>query len=223
MPELSVVDAGFFRMFRNLTPVVRTLLYANFIVFALQWLTGFGPVLESLFALWPIGAHYQSGEALFEPWQIVTYAFLHANFMHIFFNMFALFMFGPDVERVLGSRRFTLYYFTCVVGAALAQLAVTQWLHPASGATVGASGGLFGVMLLFAMAFPRRKMIFVLLPIPIDAWLFVALYAAAELAQGVFGTTQGVAHFAHLGGMAAGYALILYWRGAAHLRNSQVK
>jgi membrane associated rhomboid family serine protease len=121
-------------------------------------------------------------------------------------------MFGPDVEQVLGSRRFAFYYFACVVGAALTQMFVVHAIYPSPYPTLGASGGIFGILLLFGMAFPYRKILFVFFPIPINAWLFVTLYGVAELWLGVFGSSQGVAHFAHLGGMATGFALILYWR-----------
>jgi membrane associated rhomboid family serine protease len=200
-------------MFRNLTPVVRALLYANLIVYALQRLTGYDDLLLREFALWPVGVESPDGGSLFEPWQVVTYAFLHDPFswLHIFGNMLALFMFGPDVEQLLGSRRFTVYYFTCVIGAALTQTFVMHYLYPSLLPTLGASGGIFGILLLFGMAFPYRR-ILVYFAIPVPAWLFVTLYGVAELWLGVFGSSQGVAHFAHLGGMAAGYALILYWR-----------
>jgi membrane associated rhomboid family serine protease len=201
------------QMFRNLTPVVRALLYTNVIVYLLQRLTGLGAVMLWEFALWPPGADPQYGGAPFEPWQILTYAFLHdpRSWMHLFGNMLALYMFGPDIERLLGSRRFGLYYFVCVIGAALTQLLVLHVILPEPYPTLGASGGIFGILLLFGLAFPTRR-ILVYFAIPVPAWLFVTLYGLAELYFGVFGSMQGVAHFAHLGGMAAGAALILFWR-----------
>jgi membrane associated rhomboid family serine protease len=199
-------------MFRNLTPIVRALLYANLIVYALQRLTGLGPWLEYEFALWPLGFPATPYNGAFEPWQLVTYAFLHdpSTWLHIFGNMLALYMFGPDVERVLGSRRFAVYYFVCVIGAALTQLAVE---HAAAQPfqTLGASGGIFGILLLFGLAFPRR-VILLYFALPMPAWLFVLMYGLLELWFGVFGRMQDVAHFAHLGGMAAGAAMILFWR-----------
>jgi len=198
-------------MFRNITPVVRALLYANVIVFGLQWLTGQRLIL-ALFALWPWQSHLLYGTPPFEPWQLVTYAFLHGGFWHIFGNMFALWMFGPDVEALIGSRRFTLYYFVCVIGAALAQLFVVHVIFPGPYPTIGASGGIFGILLFYGMAFPHRRLLLLFPPIPMPAWLFVTLYGVLELFLGVFGTSQGVAHFAHLGGMVTGFALIQYWR-----------
>ena len=204
-------------MFRNLTPVVRALLYVNLIVYALERFTGDGrptDFLLSQFALWPIGSA-QAGGPAFQPWQLVTYAFLHdpSSYLHILGNMFALYMFGPDVELVLGSRRFVAYYFVCVVGAALTQLFVMHSLYPSPEPTLGASGGIFGLLLFFGVTFPRRQLLLIFPPITIPAWLFVALYGLLELVLGVFGTSQGVAHFAHLGGMAAGAAMMLFWRG----------
>jgi membrane associated rhomboid family serine protease len=201
-------------MFPKLTPVVRALLFTNLIVYGLQRFTGFGPLFLYEFALWPIGPSHRVESAPFEPWQIVTYAFLHdpQTWAHIFGNMLALYMFGPDSEQLLGSRRFAFYYFACVIGAALTQVFVMHALYPSPYPTLGASGGIFGILLLFGMAYPHRKIIFLYFPVPISAWIFVTLYGLAELWQGVFGSSEGIAHFAHLGGMATGFALIMYWR-----------
>jgi len=197
-------------MFGPLTPVVRAVLYANVIVFGLQWLTG-PYLLPGLFALWPLNSAHL-GQPPFEPWQLITYAFLHGGFWHIALNMWALYIFGPDVERLVGVRRFILYYLLCVVGAAITQLVVVQYLYPAPEATVGASGGIMGLLLFYGMAFPQRRLLLLFLPIPLPAWLFVTLYAALELFSGLFGIDQGTAHFAHVGGMATGLVMILYWR-----------
>jgi len=201
-------------MFQALTPIVRLLLYANLIAYAAEWLTG-----DSLFAacaLWPLGGDRQYGTPPFEPWQLVTYAFLHdrSNLMHLFGNMFGLCMFGPDTERVLGAKRFAVYYGVCVIGAGLAQLWVAHSISPGPSETIGASGGIFGLLLFYGVTFPQRKLVLLFPPIPwpIPAWLFTSLYAVVELYLGVSGHMQGVAHFAHLGGAAAGLLLILYWR-----------
>jgi rhomboid family protein len=201
-------------MFRSLTPIVRALLYVNLIVYGLEWLTG--DWLFAWFALWPLDADSHFGMLPFEPWQLVTYAFLHdrQNLMHLLGNMLALFMFGPDVERTLGGRRFLVYYFACVIGAGLVQLWVEHAFTPGAGETIGASGGIFGLLLFYGMVFPQRKLVLLFPPIPwpIPAWLFVTLYSVFELTMGVSGRMQGVAHFAHLGGAATGLLLILYWR-----------
>jgi membrane associated rhomboid family serine protease len=191
-------------MLANLPPATRALLLINVAVFLLQLLTG--QLLEQWFALWPPGAG-------FEPWQLVTYAFLHDphNYLHILLNMFALFMFGTPVERYLGSRRFILYYFVCVVAAGLTQQTVAMLDHSQFD-TLGASGGIFGLLLAFAMYFPHQRIMLLFPPIPLPAWLLVPLYGLAELYQGVAGYQPGVAHFAHLGGLAGGAAMILFWR-----------
>jgi membrane associated rhomboid family serine protease len=132
--------------------------------------------------------------------------------------MLALYMFGSDIERVLGDRRYLAYYFTCVVTAAVAQLIVSAMSGGPPYPTVGASGGVFGVLLAFALYFPRRTVMLVIPPIPMPAWLFVTLYGVVELYLGITGTQAGVAHFAHLGGMLGGYAMIRYWRGRPPFR-----
>ncbi|MET0293212.1 MAG: rhomboid family intramembrane serine protease [Steroidobacteraceae bacterium] len=196
-----------------LLPVTRLLLIANIGGYVLQWLTGQRVMLW--LALWPPNSGQYAPD--FQPWQLVSYAFLHGGFTHLLFNMFGLYMFGSEIERLLGGKRFLLYYFACIVGAALTQLAVAALgdgdIHP----TVGASGGVFGLLLAYGLAFPHRRLMLLFPPIPMPAWLFVTLYGLFELVLGVTRTADGVAHFAHLGGMAAGFALILYWRGKSRL------
>ena len=189
----------------SLPPVTRGIIIANVAVFLLQQVAA--TVLVSLFALWPVG------DPLFQPWQVLTYSFLHGGFLHIFFNMFALYMFGGQIERLFGPRNFILYYFVCLVVAALAQLAVVQWFTGGFYPTLGASGAIFGLLLAFGMMYPHEKVMLMFLPIPMPAWLFVTGYALVELVMGVTGTQAGVAHFAHLGGMLGGLVLIQYWRG----------
>ncbi|HWW32742.1 MAG TPA: rhomboid family intramembrane serine protease [Steroidobacteraceae bacterium] len=192
-------------MFPSVPPATRTLILINVGVWLLQLAAG--PRMEGLFALWPLGSPG------FEPWQLITYAFLHDphNIAHIFFNMFALYMFGGALEQYWGGRRLVLYYLVCVLTAAATQLAVE---HAAGGGepVIGASGGVFGILLAFAWYFPRQKLFVIPIPVPIPAWLFVTLYGLLELFFGVTGTQAGVAHFAHLGGMAGGALCILYWR-----------
>lgn len=189
-------------MLSFLPPVTRALLLANVGVFVLELM--FQAPLMQWFALYPLGAG-------FEPWQLVTYAFLHEGLLHIFLNMFALFMFGPPLERYVGSQRFTLFYFVCVLTAGLSQLTVAALEHSGS-YTVGASGGIFGLLLAFAMYFPRQRIMLLFPPIPLPAWAFVLIYGLIELFEGVSGTDPGVAHFAHLGGMLGAAAIILFWR-----------
>src|SRR5215831_10055410 len=184
-------------------PVTQSLLIANVVVFLLQYQTG--AMLEALFALWPPGRG-------FLPWQLVTYGFLHSGFPHIFFNMLGLWMFGSDIERLFGSRYFLLYYFACLVSAALCQLLVVSLAGGPAYPTVGASGALYGLLLAFGMYFPRRMVMLIFPPIPMQARVFVFVFGALELFLGVTGTAAGVAHFAHLGGMLGGWLMIQYRR-----------
>jgi membrane associated rhomboid family serine protease len=197
-------------MLASLPPVTRALLLANVAIFALQMLTG--DMLVVPFGLWPPASPSFPGAPSFEVWQLLTYGFLHGSLMHLFFNMFALWMFGGEIERLMGSGRFLNYYVVCVLGAAVAQLVVVSNMDMPPVPTVGASGGVFGLLLAFGMAFPQRRIMLLFPPIPMPAWLFVTLYGALELYLGVTGSRAGIAHFAHLGGMAAGYALLVYWR-----------
>jgi membrane associated rhomboid family serine protease len=187
----------------GLPPVTQSIIIANVLVFMLESTTG-GNNLISAFALWPIGARFQ-------PWQIITYAFLHGSLTHLLFNMFAVYMFGADMERVWGGQRYLIYYLVCAVAAALSQLLVCG-ITGAHYPTLGASGAVFGLLLAFARYYPERQIVMLLLPIPIPARQFVVLYGALELVLGVTGTQAGVAHFAHLGGLAGGLLLLKYWR-----------
>jgi membrane associated rhomboid family serine protease len=151
-------------MSRPIPIVTRALLVANLLVFGLQWLTG--PLLELNFALWPPADVQYPHAGHLQVWQPITYAFLHGSLQHLFFNMLALYMFGGDVERLLGVRRYTIYYFACVLGAAAAQLVVMGQMEGPPHATLGASGGVFGLLLAFGMAFPQRRIMLLFPPIP---------------------------------------------------------
>lgn len=202
---------------RKLPPVTQALLIANVALFLLQ--QALGDVLLIHFALWPLGEPQvlpvQGGLVSigFEPWQLVTYAFLHGGFAHLAFNMLALYMFGGPLEELWGSRPFALYYFVAVIGAALLQLATVALAGDGFYPTLGASGGIFGLLLGYGMMYPHHRIMLLFPPIPMPAWLFVILYGAAELFMGVSGTGAGVAHFAHIGGMITGVVMIQYWRG----------
>lgn len=188
-------------------PVTAVLISTNVLAFLLQGVAG-DSVLAHL-ALWPLGQRWVAelhATVGFEPWQLLTSAFLHANLLHLSLNMFALFMFGRDVEGALGSRRFLLLYLVAILTAAITQLVVAS-----AGPTVGASGGVFGVLLAFGWLFPRSRVMLIFPPIPMPAWLFVTLYGFVELANGVLGTQAGVAHFAHLGGMLGAFVLMYHW------------
>ena len=201
-----------------MAPVTRALLIANGLAYLVESYAY--ELVMGYFALWPF--HVPSGawefDVRFAPWQLVTYSFLHGNLTHLLFNMLALFMFGSDIERVFGPRRFAVYYFACVITAAAAQLVISTLANWPPYPTVGASGGVFGLLLAFGLYFPRRMVMLIFPPIPMPAWLFVTLYGAVELFFGVTGTQQGVAHFAHLGGMLGGFLMIRYWRSKSSFR-----
>jgi len=190
----------------GMPPVTQWLLIANVAVYVLDQS---GMLNAAAFALWPPGTF----ESRFEPWQLVTYSFLHANLAHIFFNMFALYMFGGEIERLFGSRFFALYYAACVVTAAITHLVVTAWMGAPPAPMVGASGGIYGLLLAFGIYFPHRRVLLLFPPIPLPARVFVFGFAALELLLGITQTAAGVAHFAHLGGMLGGFLMIQYRRG----------
>ena len=191
--------------------VIFALLVINGLVFVLQRMTFLPQIgidrLMLWFGLWPAGPE----NSPFGIWQLLTYGFLHGNLPHIFFNMFALWMFGRDLENMMGTRRFLTYYLTCVIGAGIVQLVVAQMqggIYP----TVGASGGVFGILLAYGMAFPNRTVMLIFPPIPMRAKYFVILFGLFELYLGFSGRQPGVANFAHLGGMLFGFLLIQYWK-----------
>jgi membrane associated rhomboid family serine protease len=214
-------------MLANIPPVCRALLISNAIIFLLQ---AVGEMMFVPFMLWPVGDFplgYLHGELVtvgFLPWQLLTYGFLHGGFAHLFFNMFALVMFGSEIERLWGSRRFAIYFFTCLVGAGAVQLVVATLAVQAGEQaypTVGASGGMFGLLLAFGMMFPNRRVMLLIPPIPMKASTLVIAYGALELIMGVTRTQTGIAHFAHLGGMVFGFLLIQYWRSRWPFRPRQ--
>jgi len=186
----------------SLPPVTQALIVINVLVFFAD--SVLGGSLASLLALWPFGPR-------FLPWQLITYAFVHAGLPHLLFNMYGVYLFGGDVERVWGTRRFLSYYLTCTLSAAALQLLVTT-LTGADYPTVGASGAVFGLLLAYARLFPSRRLMLLFLPLPLPAPLFVAVYGALELLLGVTGTQEGVAHFAHLGGLVGGYFFMRFWK-----------
>ena len=211
--------------------VTKNLLAINILMFlATIVMERQGTNLTSLF-----GLHFFMASD-FAPYQLVTYMFMHGGFSHLFFNMFALYMFGGLLERVWGSNRFLVFYMVCGVGAGLLQEAVQYITYIQEGwdnvrlvatpmgvysmedflnmvfTTVGASGAIYGILLGFAMSFPNERMFVFPLPFPIKAKFFVLGYAVIELLLGVANTNDGVAHYAHLGGMVFGLVLILYWR-----------
>jgi membrane associated rhomboid family serine protease len=189
-------------------PIIKTLMIANIAVFlGIMFLGSFhigeislGGLLEEWFALQPLGRG-------FLVWQVFTYMFMHAGFSHLFFNMFALWMFGMELENVWGSRKFLTYYLICGVGAGIANLLLAP-LFSEVGPTIGASGAIYGVLLAFGMLFPDR-LIFIYFFVPLKAKYFVALYMIIEFVTVGIGGTDGVAHFAHLGGAFVGFVYLM--------------
>jgi len=206
--------------FKFFPPVIKALLISNvaiwlFVDFLLAPFTiagirvgGSGGILTYYLALWPLGTH-------FLPWQLFTYMFMHGGFAHLFFNMLALWMFGMELENTWGSRKFLIYYLLCGLGAGIANMLVAPLLGQLA-PTVGASGAVFGVLVAFGMLFPDRP-IYIYFLLPVRAKYFVAVYMALEMFYGVTGTTDGVAHFAHLGGAAVGLLYVFVDRGVIPL------
>ncbi len=191
---------------------VIVLIAANVLMYLLQ--VESGGRIEDLFALWPLQP--VDGRVLFRFWQIITYSFLHstAHITHLLFNMWALWMFGAEIERYVGPRRLLACYFASVATAALSQLFIPMLFGAPPAPTIGASGGVFGLLLAYAVMFPNRKVILLFPPIPMPAWLFATVFAGIELFLGVTGSLSGVAHFAHLGGMVGSALVIMQWRRA---------
>ena len=206
---------------RNLPPAVKNLLIINIIVFlGTEFI---GESMYEWFALFPIGSKF------FHWWQLVTHMFMHGGFGHIFFNMWSLIVFGPVLERMWGSKKFLIFYFVCGLGAAAChELVLSLQVHNLlqadtqesllrasrilSTPTVGASGAIYGLLLGFGMLYPNYTLTLLFPPVSLQAKWFVIIFAAIEVLTGVLGTQDGVAHFAHLGGMLFGLILILIWK-----------
>lgn len=195
--------------------IVQVLLVLNIATFAL--LLANPERMIEIFALWPLGleggTQFDGIAPRFEPWQLLSYSFLHGGLFHLLLNMYALWLFGSRIEFAWGSRAFGIYYFVCVIGAGLVQLFVASQgvaageVYP----TVGASGGVFGLLLAFGLTYPNERLMLIFPPVILKAKWFVLIYAAVELYAGVTGTLAGIAHFAHLGGMLFGLLLLWYW------------
>jgi len=219
--------------FQMIPPVIKNLIIINVLVFIAQKTFENNPSfsIDNLFALHAVQSGY------FKPHQLVTYLFLHGGFAHIFFNMFALWMFGATLENFWGPKRFLIFYMACGIGAGLLHLFILwrelapmmadlqrypleiqqQYLmdpaSPLNGATVGASGAVFGCLAAFGYLFPNTQMIILPIPFPIKAKWFVLIYAGMELVLGIQNSAgDNVAHWAHLGGAAVGILFVLYWK-----------
>ena len=216
------------------TPVTLNLIIINVLMLAADYVLGLrGIHLDNY-----LGLHYYDAPS-YHSWQAVTYMFMHANFYHLFCNMFSLYMFGRLLEMVWGTQRFLIYYLVCGVGAAIVQQlawrfgVMSDWLHQIQFQdpdftygqllqegglmlnrliTVGASGSVFGILLAFGMMFPNARIFLLFPPMPLKAKWLVIGYGLFELYGGVASSGDGVAHFAHLGGMLFGFLLIMLWK-----------
>ena len=208
----------------SLPPVTKNLIIINVIIFLASMINE--DFMISTFAL------FYPTSPFFRWWQVVTHMFMHGGFWHIFFNMYTLLIFGCVVERIIGSRKFLLFYFICGFGAVALHLgveylqmqsfmskaaegstsAIQQIEALKSPPTVGASGAIYGVLMGYAMLFPESKMTLLFPPVTLSAKWMVVVFAAIELFTGVTGLAGSIAHFAHLGGMLIGWLMILWWR-----------
>lgn len=196
------------------SPVVKNLIIINVLVYMATALLPVGNEIIRFCALW-FGAS-PFGE--FHSYQFVTYMFLHASVEHIFFNMFALWMFGRTLEYELGSKRFLIYYMVCGVGAALIQLATAYLTGEMPIQLVGASGAVMGLLLAFGVMHPNAVIMLLIPPIPMKAKWFVVIYGVIELFLGWTGFGGNVAHFAHVGGMLWGLLLLQWWKRNGTIR-----
>lgn len=205
----------------NVPPVTKNLIIINVLIFV-------ATIINENFMIGTFGLFYPTSP-YFRWWQVITHMFMHGGFWHILFNMYTLFIFGVVVERIIGSKKFLLFYFVCGLGAAALQMG-TQYLEVQAfmnsdsqtalqslidikrTPTVGASGAIYGVLIGYAMLFPQSKMTLLFPPVTLSAKWMVIVFAVIELFTGVVGFADGVAHFAHLGGMLIGWLLIRFWR-----------
>lgn len=217
-------------MFRQIPPITKNLLIINVLAYlAAVVMKGSGIDFNEIF-----GLHFFMADN-FHLYQLVTYMFMHGGVTHLFFNMFALWMFGCVIEQTWGSRRFLWYILACGVGAGLFQEAAQFVQYAVEGlaafnmvnvggmiiptseylnmwVTVGFSGAVYGILFGFGMTYPEERIFIFPLPVPIKGKWFVMLYAAIELFSALSTSSDGVAHIAHLGGMAVGYIIIRHWR-----------
>ena len=189
-----------YRPSQKTTPVVLNLIIINAIVFVAQM------VFDSTWNLTNRLALYSYNSGLFEPYQLVTHMFAHGGFFHILFNMYALWMFGSVLERIWGAKKFLIFYLVCGLAAGL-----TQMFFVSGGAAIGASGAIMGLLAAFAYTFPNTQFYILPFPFPIKAKYMAAIYAALDLFGGFSGSTDNVAHFAHLGGLVMGFILVIIW------------
>lgn len=215
---------------RQIPPITKNLLIINVLAFLAYYVLGMqGINLNNL-----LGLHFVLADD-FRPWQLLTYMFMHGGWSHLFFNMFALWMFGCTIENTWGQKRFLFYTLACGIGAGLFQEAAQFIEYAMEGLaaydsvalngmvvpmdmflnqwnTVGFSGAVYGILLGFGMTYPEQRIFIFPLPVPIKGKWFVCIYAAIELFSAMTTSNDGVAHIAHLGGMIIGYIIIRHWK-----------
>ena len=208
----------------NVPRVTRNLIIINVLMF-IGTLVNQEAMLKAFALFYPTSPY-------FHWWQYITHMFMHGGWWHIFFNMYSLFIFGSVLERIIGEKKFLIFYFVCGLGAVALHTGV-QYLQAqsymaeiAKGSkeamdayqmlkvtpTVGASGAIYGLLIGYAMLFPDSKLTLIFPPVTLSAKWWIIIFAAIELVTGVTGVASGIAHFAHLGGMLFGFLLIRYWR-----------
>ncbi|MCQ2177920.1 MAG: rhomboid family intramembrane serine protease [Bacteroidales bacterium] len=193
------------RLLDNLPKVTRNIILTNVIVFVATMLNS--GLIYRLFAM------YYPASPMFRFWQPLTHMFVHGGFAHIFFNMYALLIFGSVVERIIGEKKFLILYLVSGLGAAAFHMAVMALFGGGTSApVVGASGAIYGVILTYAMLFPDSRLTLLFPPVTLSARKMVIIFAAIEILTGVFLSGDGIAHFAHLGGMIFAFLLIFYWK-----------
>ena len=219
-------QSGIVGFFNNMPPVTRNIILINIVMFVATCINE--NFMVSTFAM------FYPGSPFFHIWQPVTYLFMHGGFWHLFFNMFCLWMFGSALERTIGSRKYLTFFFVTGLGAILIHTGVEYLQMKALASatkgvltagqlnilrtpTVGASGALYGIQIGYAMLYPNDVWTLIFPPISLKAKWFVLFFVVFELFTGVTGTADGIAHFAHLGGMLFGFLLILYWRKSGKL------
>lgn len=188
-----------FRPTRSIPPVTLNLIIINVIVFVGQMVLDSSLNITMRFGLYSLNSGY------FEPYQLVTHMFLHGGFLHILFNMYALWLFGAVLERIWGPKKFLIFYLACGLAAGVAEMLLVN-----GGPAIGASGAIMGLLAGFAYTFPNTQFYIIPFPFPIKAKWMAAIYAAIDLFGG-FAGGDDVAHFAHLGGLAMGFILVILW------------
>lgn len=194
----------------NVPKVTRNLIIINILIFIATW-------INRSFVIGNFALFYPTSP-FFKLWQPLTHMFVHGGFWHLFFNMYTLMIFGSVVEHIIGEKKFLTLYFVCGLGAAALHLGVLSLTGGSNIPCVGASGAIYGVILAYAMLFPDSKLTLLFPPVTLSAKWMVIIFLGIELVTGAFSSghllnfSDGIAHFAHIGGMLFAFLLIRFWR-----------